>query len=422
MMSMFDPSQFHTIGDLETFLAASDVFSLDHQLTDRKRSAWVRDRLLHFRYDGLSRKQQGLVRDFLGRITGYSPAQLSRHIRAYRRGESIRQTWRRRRFPVTYTREDRELLALVDNETGRLSGTLAAQFCADQFHAGDQRFQRLKDVSSATIYRLRKDKRYEALSITIEKTKPVQVPIGERRKPDPKGEPGFIRVDTVHQGDLGQQKGVYHINMVDEVTQWEVVVAVECISESLLEEVLTIALFFFPFRVRNFHSDNGSEYINYTVARLLEKLRIRQTKGRPRHSNDNGLVETKNGSIIRKEMGHFHIPGKYAPRINQFYRDHLIPFLNFHRPCHFPHRTTLKNGKVIVKYRRNDCQTPYRKLLSLPDWETFLRRGVSVDTLRKQAEAQTPLQAAHEKNAAKRKLFSIILPRLSATLPPSLTQ
>ena len=426
---MFDPSQFHTIGDLETFLAASDVFSLDRNLPGGERASWMRDRLLHFRYDRLPRKQQSLVRQFLGQITGYSPAQLSRHIRAYRRGEQIRQSWRRRTFPATYTEQDRELLAEIDNATGRLSGNLAAQFCAGQFAAGDRRFLRLKDISNATVYRLRQTKRYTLRAVTIEKTKPVQTTIGERRKPAPNGTPGFIRVDTVHQGDLpagkaglGQQKGVYHINLVDEVTQWEVVVAVENISESLVQEVLIIALFLFPFRIRNFHSDNGSEYINYAVARLLEKLRIRQTKGRPRHSNDNGLVETKNGAIIRKEMGRFHIKGVFAPRINVFYRDHLIPFLNFHRPCHFPYRTTLKNGRVIVRYRRQDCQTPYRKLLSLPHWETFLRRGVTADDLRKQVEEKTPLQAAQEKNQAKSVLFSIILPKLSATLPLSLTQ
>lgn len=419
---MFDPSQFHTIGEVKTFLVTADTFDLEQIPVRKDRAHWIRDRLLHFRFRSLGRKDQGMLRKFFRIITRYSDAQLSRHIGRYRRGVPVVMRQKRNTFDRLYTMEDRELLAMIDNETGRMAGTLAAQFCADQFVAGDRRFLRLKNVSSATIYRLRKDKKYEALSITFEKTKSVQIPIGKRRKPEPQGIPGFIRVDTVHQGDLGEQKGVYHINLVDEVTQWEVVIAVENIAESLLGEVLQIAMFLFPFRIRNFHSDNGGEYINYTVAGLLEKLRICQTKGRPRHSNDNGLVETKNGAIIRKEMGHFHIPGKFAPRINLFYREYLIPFLNFHRPCHFPHRTTLKNGKVIVRYRRKDCQTPYRKFLSLLDWGKSLRRGITVADLDKGARMKTPLQAAKEKNEAKRKLFSIILPKLSATLPPSLTQ
>jgi transposase InsO family protein len=119
------------------------------------------------------------------------------------------------------------------------------------------------------------------------------VSIGERRRPDPQGRPGYLRVDTVHQGDQNSAKGVYHINAVDEVTQWQIVAACERISELWLEPVLQALLRQFPFRIRGFHSDNGSEFVNHTVARLLNKLLIEQTKSRPRHSNDNGLVETK---------------------------------------------------------------------------------------------------------------------------------
>ena len=62
------------------------------------------------------------------------------------------------------------------------------------------------------------------------------------------------------------------------------------ISEAFLIPVLEAMLEQFPFRIHGFHSDNGSEFINHTVARLLHKLLIEQTKSRPRHSNDNGLV------------------------------------------------------------------------------------------------------------------------------------
>jgi transposase InsO family protein len=148
------------------------------------------------------------------------------------------------------------------------------------------------------------------------------VPIGERRRPDPQGRPGYLRVDTVHQGDTEDAKGVYHINAVDEVTQWEIATAVEGISEAYLEPVLTTMLNQFPFVIHGFHSDNGSEFINQTVAKLLSKLMIQQTKSRPRHSNDNGLAETKNGAVIRKHMGWGHIPARHAERIQQFYNAH----------------------------------------------------------------------------------------------------
>ena len=79
----------------------------------------------------------------------------------------------------------------------------------------------------------------------------------------------------------------------------------------------------FPFRILGFHSDNGSEFINHKVETLLNKLLIEQTKSRPRHSNDNGLVESKNGAVIRKHMGFDHIASKHADSINVFYRGAL---------------------------------------------------------------------------------------------------
>jgi hypothetical protein len=161
------------------------------------------------------------------------------------------------------------------------------------------------------------------------------VKIGERAKPDPGGIPGYIRVDTVHQGDRDGEKGVYHINAVDEVTQWEILASAEKISEYHLEPVLEAMLAGFPFVIRGFHSDNGSEFVNRTVANLLNKLLIRFTRCRPRHTNDNGLVESKNGSVVRKQLGYVYIPQACASTINQYHRDYLNIYVNFHRPCFF---------------------------------------------------------------------------------------
>jgi transposase InsO family protein len=223
-----------------------------------------------------------------------------------------------------------------------------------------------------------------------------------------------LRVDTVHQGDFGKEKGVYHINLVDEVTQWEVIVAVEQLTEACVEPALEAAFSIFPFHIRNFHSDNGSEYINDIVQQFLRRFVVKQTKSRPRHSNDNGLAETKNGAVIRKHMGYRHIPQPYAARINVFYREHLIPYVNFHRPCAFPDVTVLPNGKRIVKYK--EYKTPLKKLLSLDKPEQYLRTGITLDDLRRQASEKFPNQAAEDMQEANRKLFSIIPPPQSGMM------
>src|SRR4029077_20483227 len=125
-------------------------------------------------------------------------------------------------------------------------------------------FQNLAGVSVAQLYRLRKTQAYRRRRVICQPTRPSPVSIGERRRPDPHGRPGYLRVDTVHQGDdWDGSKGVYHINSVDEVTQWEVVGATLRISEAWLEPVLKDMLEEFPFPILGFHSDGGSEYINH---------------------------------------------------------------------------------------------------------------------------------------------------------------
>ncbi|EQD50652.1 Integrase catalytic region [mine drainage metagenome] len=124
----------------------------------------------------------------------------------------------------------------------------------------------------------------------------------------------------MHQGDFDGAQGVYHINAVDEVTQFEVVATVERISEAYLIPALQVLLEDFPFVIRGFHSDNGSEYINRRVAEMLGTLLVDFTKSRSRHSNDHALVESKNGAVVRKHRGYAHLPQKYTARLNAFNR------------------------------------------------------------------------------------------------------
>jgi transposase InsO family protein len=222
------------------------------------------------------------------------------------------------------------------------------------------------------------------------------------------GRPGFLRVDTVHQGDLDGAKGVYHINAVDEVTQFEIVGAVEAISERYLIPVLAAQLAQFPFRLVEFHTDNGSEYINRHVADLLNKLLIELTKSRARQSNDNALVESKNGAIVRKHLGYVHIPQHWAPAINAFYQEFLNPYINFHRPCFFPVVRTDAKGKQRKRYPYKAMTTPYERFKSLSKPADLLKLDVTLGQLDDNADAISDNEAARQLNEAKRKLFKTI--------------
>ena len=406
---MFDDSNLRRVKDLLGFLVTADIFGIQSVSSGKVRANWIRDRLVRFRYYQLSKKEKGILTRYLCKMTGCSHRTIKYHITAYKQGKYIGVSSKRNSFASTYTDSDVELLASTDNLHGRLNGAATRKICEAMFTSGDSRYSRLAGISPSHIYNLRKKRIYTENSLTIQKTKSVERAIGERRKPEPNGIPGYLRVDTVHQGDKEGEKGVYHINLVDEVTQWEVIVAVEAISEAFLLEVLEIALEMFPFRICNFHSDNGSEFINHQVARLLNKLLISQTKSRPRHSNDNGLVETKNGSIIRKHMGHLHIPQKFASRINKFYKEYFIPYLNFHRPCAFPKQILLPKGKIKTIYLPEDYQTPFQKFLSLQNYEQYLNPRTTAEKLKKEASQKTPNQAAKNMQQAKKQLLTLIV-------------
>ena len=216
----------------------------------------------------------------------------------------------------------------------------------------------------------------------------------------------------MHQGDLDGVKGVYHINAVDEVTQWQVVGATPQISEAFLKPVLEAMLEQFPFVILGFHSDNGSEFINYTVAKLLNKLLIEQTKSRPRHSNDNGLVEAKNGAVVRKHMGYTHIAASHAEEIEAFYEEYFNPYLNFHRPCGVPEKVVNAKGKEKRVYRW--YATPWEILRQLPGLAEHLKSDITVAGLEREAMAKTDTEAAEQMQAAKEKLLARITHRRTA--------
>lgn len=203
-------------------------------------------------------------------------------------------------------------------------------------------------------------------------------------------------------------KGVYHINAVDIVTQWELVASVEHISEAYLLPVIALLLDGFPFAIRGFHSDSGSEYVNHKTAELLEKLRIEFTKSRPRQTNDNALAECKNGAVIRKTMGYSHIPQKYATAINSFYTDARNPYLNFHRPCYFAVDTIDANGKIRKSYPHDQIMTPWERLQTILTYETYLKPGVTVQSLQQHAHAISDNDAARKVQHARKRLFQFI--------------
>ena len=197
------------------------------------------------------------------KVTGMSEGQTTRLMRAFPDHGVVRAVpYQRHRFRTRYTAADIALLAAVDRAHERLSGPATRRILEREYEQyGDQRYERLARIRVAHLYNLRASARYRNQVAVFESTRPSAIAIGERRRPDPRGRPGFLRVDTGHQGDRDGTKGVDHINAVDAVTQWRVVGCASKISEAYWLPVLEAVLAQFPFQVLGFHADNGSEYI-----------------------------------------------------------------------------------------------------------------------------------------------------------------
>ncbi len=412
MKTIMDDTLIETIEQVREYLAGSGAMKMAIS-SKVDRYAWVQSTLVRFGYLTLKKAERGWLLKYLQQVSGYSRAQITRMVGQYReRGKIERRYCTTNGFSRKYTLQDVSLLIILDQLHGTLSGPATKKLCERAYRIFKQEaYKNLSEISVSHLYNLRHTAGYLRARHEFTKTRSTKVKIGERRKPDPQGKPGMIRIDTVHQGDLDGKKGVYYINAIDEVTQFEITGAVEGISERFLIPLLAELLEQFPFTLLGFHSDNGSEFVNGRVAKLLNKLLIEFTKSRPRHCNDNALVEAKNGSIIRKQFGYVYIPQKYAARINRLCRDHLNPYLNYHRPCFFPEIFTDRKGKERRRYPYRNMMTPYEKLKSLPDAQSFLKPGITFESLDEIAEAITDNEAARRLNQARKRCFRAVAER-----------
>jgi transposase InsO family protein len=396
-----------TLLQLRQFVEGTTEVEFRRWGEDEDRYRHIEGVLRRFGYARLKRADKGLVVRYLMHTTGYSRPQLVRLIKRARAG-ALKKGYRAptHGFARRFTDADVALLVATDTLHGTLSGPATRHLMQRALATyGDARYVRLATISPAHLYNLRKRSGYTERRREWTKTRATQVSIGERRAPAPEGRPGFIRIDSVHQGDQDGMKGVYHINAVDCLTQWELVATCEKISEAYLLPVIATLLAGFPFRILGFHADNGSEYINHQVAKMLDKLRVEFTKSRPRHSNDNGLAETKNGAVIRKQLGYGHIPQCFATAVNAFCAEHLNPYLNFHRPCLFAEEITDQKGKIRKRYPQRLVMTPFEKLATLDHVQQHLHPRVTLETLRRQAASMSDNDAAARLNEARSQLF-----------------
>ena len=400
MQINMNDSLINNVTQLREFLKGSKRFDLSLRKSSIEEKYFFIDKTVdRLKYLKLSKRDKKIVINYLKKITGYKKTQLSRLINEAIVGELKRKPYKRVHPKRIYVSSDIKLLEKTDEFHLRLSEGATKEILRREFEIfHHSAFQTISRISHSHITNLRHSSIYK--SSWINGTKPRIVPIGITMPPENFGRPGSIRVDVVHQRD------VYHINSVDEITQWEIVVCVPQISEACMIPALEEMFKQYPFMIFNFHSDRGGENINYQVAYLLEKERIKQTKSRARHCNDNALVETKNGSVIRKNMGWQHINQNLADRVNEYYKNFFNPYLNFHRPCAFPTIETDDKGRKKRIY--HSYLPPYEALKGITEGRKYLKSNISFEKLDKIAYQYSDNEFAEIVRNEERKLFDLV--------------
>lgn len=395
-----DDSRLNNINELKAFLKGSQklVVSLKNSPITEKYK-FISATVFKFRYFKLGRKDKRVVLLYLKKITGYKHTQLFRLVERAKIGKLVKAKYVRNNPSKIYTTGDIKLLEKTDELHLRLSEKATLEILRREFEVfGHNEFERVSSVSHSHITNLRHSLVYK--SGWINHTKARQIQIGKTQKPESFGRPGSIRVDAVNQRDI------YSINAVDEVTQWEVVFCVPQITEDWMLVALKEIFSQFPFKIFNFHSDRGHENINYQIADYLQKLLIKQTKSRSYHSNDNALVETKNGSVIRKNMGWEYISRGLVGEINNYYKNYFNPYLNYHRPCGYPTITQDPKGRKTKTYET--YKVPYEALKEMQNATRYLKTNITFKDLDKLAYKTSDNNFAKELRQQESKLFDMI--------------
>jgi len=401
MKITMNDSRLTNINQIKGFLKGSQKLVLSLEDSDiNEKYNFINKTINRLGYKYLRKKDKRWVIKFIKKITGYKQAQIYRLITRAKQGKLKKKDYKRKNPNHKYSSYDVKLLEQTDELHLKLNIFATKEILRREVELfGNNKYKNITNVSPSHINNLRKHVVYN--NYWINHTKPKIVNIGQTTKPENNGIPGSIRIDTVHQRDI------YYINMVDEITQWELIVTVQSISEVFLMPVLKYIIDQCPFVVFNFHSDRGSEFINYKVARLLDKLLINQTKSRSRHTNDNALVESKNGTVIRKNMGYSYLSKQTVEHLNEWLKSYFNIYINYHRPCFFQTETKIyKNGRQKAVY--GQTTTPYEKLKEIAKKEkkNFLKPKINFQKLDKIAYQYSDNEFAKLMREKERILFN----------------
>jgi hypothetical protein len=174
--------------------------------------------------------------------------------------------------------------------------------------------------------------------------------------------PGSIQADLVlHCGDSLEGFYLTTLTAVDVASSWTERVAVWGKTQKVVTGGLHRVRMALPIPLREFHSDNGSEFLNDMLQPYCRREGIRTTRGRPYKKNDQAYVEQKNWTAVRAVVGYDRYSSRAALKcFEELYESDRL-YRNFFQPV----RKLLSKERVGPKVRKryDVAQTPYQRLL-----------------------------------------------------------
>lgn len=309
-------------------------------------------------YSRLDRRQKGIVRAFLIETTGYSRAQLTRLIAQWAKFRRLAVNRSDRwRFPTRYTTSDIALLAELDAVHQDLPGPAVKHILAREYHLfGKAEYERLARLSVSHIYNLRRSTEYQHLRAWVQHEPSQMLRLGRNLKPDARREPGYLSIRLVRAYSENELSG-YQICAIDGATKWRVLGCAESLREVHFSPVLEAVLHQFPFQIRGLRSELG--IANFDPPTPSIEMRAR------------------------------------SDAFQRALTAHLNPYVNYHRPCAF---TALERPSTSDRGpRRRTCYlTPYERLVSLSNWQTFLKPGITPLLLKRVSSRMSDTESARQ--------------------------
>jgi hypothetical protein len=233
--------------------------------------------------------------------------------------------------------------------------------------------KKLLKISPAQIDRLLSSSRVKHPRKGLCTTRPGTIlrhEVPTRGGPPDTTRPGSVEADTVaHCDDSTEGDYVNSLTFTELYSGWTENRAVWNKSADAVLVALKALEKVVPYAMKDFHTDNGTEFLNWALHKHLNQRDVKMpwTRSRAYRKNDNAHCEQKNWTHVRQLFGHdrFEHPELVA-LMNDLYAQEWSQFTNHFKPTFKLLKREKQDGRTRRVYETTP-KTPYQRLLESPD-------------------------------------------------------